>query len=102
MDTPGLEHEVTAALLALTTEPVDAGAVELALTYARHIDAGADLAKLGPALLATLTALGMTPAARAALAKGDSGEPAASPLDELRTRRSARTHRTAAVDTTAS
>lgn len=100
---PGpLEAKVISALDDLRTAPSDAAAVELALTYARHIDLGDDLTKLGPALLATLTALGMTPSARAALAKGGgAGEPAKSPLDELRARR-ARRDSAAPVDTTAS
>jgi hypothetical protein len=47
---------------------------------------------LGPKLLATLDALGMTPKGRAAIiGKGaPTREPAASPLDELRARRAAR------------
>ena len=99
---PGrLETAVRAALDAHHTQPADAGAVELALTYARAIDVEDDLAKLGPPLLATLAALGLTPAARAALAKGASGEPATNPLDELRARRAARADRAAAVDTAA-
>lgn len=86
-----LEREVRKALADLSIKPADGAAVELALTYAREIDAGGDLAKLGPALLATLTALRMTPAARAAAVKGgqDAGPPA-SPLDELRARRAKR------------
>jgi len=99
---PGdLETAVRAALDAHHTQPADAGAVELALTYARGVDLGDDLAKLGPPLLATLSALGMTPVARAALAKGASGETATNPLDELRARRAARADRAAAVDTAA-
>lgn len=78
--------------------PADAAAAELALTYAQQIDEGADLSKLGPALLAALTALGMTPAARKAV-KTD-GQPAANPLDQLAAARSRR-GRTPAVDAAA-
>jgi len=99
---PGqLETAVRAALDAHHAQPADAGTVELALTYARGVDLGDDLAKLGPPLLATLSALGMTPAARAALAKRGADDPAGNPLDELRARRAARADRTSTVDTAA-
>jgi hypothetical protein len=56
---------------------------------------------LGPKLLAALEALQLTPRARAAAMKGGAaGEPAKSPLDELRARR-ARRHSAEAVDATA-
>src|SRR5688572_27006879 len=89
---PGqLETSIRQALAELDAQPVDAGAVELALTYARAIDLGDELAKLGPALLAVLDALGMTPKARAAVVKGGAGGTEhRSPLDELRARRNAR------------
>lgn len=77
----------------------DKAAAELALTYAREIDLGGDLAKLGPALLACLAALLLTPAARAAAKKGaggDSNKPA-NRLDELRAKR-ARKARAADLD----
>jgi hypothetical protein len=47
---------------------------------------------LGPLLLDTLTALGATPAARAAMTKGakDKAEPARSDLDKLREARTSR------------
>jgi hypothetical protein len=64
----------------------DRAALTLALRYAEEIDSGGDVAKLGPPLLATLAALGATPAARAAIVKG--GPPrAATPvsrIDQLR------------------
>lgn len=98
-----LETELERALLDLELAEPDRAAAELARTYARAIDSGDDLARLGPALLATLTALGMTPAARAALSKGGpAGEPPASPLDQLRARRDARKNPAAAVDPAAS
>lgn len=81
--------EVQAALDAHPIEPRDAAAAELALTYARDIDAGGDLTKLGPALLASLEALGLTPRARKAV-KADGQQPAANPLDQLAERRAGR------------
>lgn len=81
----------------------DRGAAQLALAYARQIDGGGDLDKLGPQLLAVLDALLLTPKARAALVKGAKDErPPQSPLDELRKRRAARQRDTAPVDTPAS
>lgn len=70
----------------------DQAAVELARTYARDIDAGGDLAKLGPALLASLAQLLLTPAARAgALRHGKQPDAGGkSKLDELRERRERR------------
>lgn len=81
-------------------EPLDVrdrAVAELALLYAEHLDDDADwadklrdpLAELGPKLLAALTALQMTPAARKAVLAGQA-PPTASPLDELRARRAAR------------
>jgi hypothetical protein len=99
--TEPLETSIRQALAELDAQPVDAGAVELALTYARAIDSGDELAKLGPALLAVLDALGMTPKARSAVAKGGAGATEhRSPLDELRARR-ARRDSAPPVDTTA-
>lgn len=75
---------------ALTAAPigdVDAATVELARGYAAEIDAGGDLGKLGPKLLACLDALLMTPKARAAVVKGGEDEPETNPLDDLRERR---------------
>jgi hypothetical protein len=88
----------------------DQAAVDLALTYAAAIDDvggecpdcgrhGADLAKLGPALLAALEALHMSPRARAAVKKAVTDDkPAANPLDQLADRRAGR-GRPQAVDT---
>jgi hypothetical protein len=72
---------------ALTVEPPaprDAAVAALALTYAQAIVAGGDLSKIGPALLAALEALQMSPRARG-VKKDD--KPAPSPLDEIRDRR---------------
>jgi len=86
----------------LALAPVDQAAVQLALTYAAAVDAGEPVEKVGPPLLAVMEALGMTPRARAALAKGvTSAGPSASPLDELRARRAARQDRTPDLDATA-
>jgi hypothetical protein len=87
-------------------EPLDVrdrAVADLALLYASAIDeleADRDsqrwqdrqrdpLAELGPKLLAALTALGMTPAARKA-AVPEKSAPTKSPLDELRKRRAER------------
>lgn len=99
-----LESAVTAAL-AVDGGPVterDKATVELALAYARDLDAGGDITKVGPHLLAALDALLLTPRSRAAaLRKGTPGEAASrSPLDELRARR-ARRNGTEAVDSAA-
>jgi hypothetical protein len=70
----------------------DGGTVELALSYAREIDEGGELFRLGPPLLAALGALLLTPAARAAaLRTGKRPDDAGtSPLDELRRKRAER------------
>lgn len=81
-----LREEVEASLAVSAVADTDRAAAELALTYASEIDMGGDLSKLGPALLAALTALGMTPAARKAV-KTDGQQPAANPLDALAERR---------------
>ena len=105
-----LSDLVIASLEAAKPNACDAAAAELALTYARSIDGHpsceacgcqgcGDLAKLGPALLAALEALGLTPRARKAV-KTDGQQPAANPLDELAAARS-RLGRPQAVDTAA-
>jgi hypothetical protein len=94
-----LVESVRAGLAEL--EPIDVrdrAVADLALRYAEHIDDDADwadklrdpLAELGPKLLAALTALGMTPAARKGIVGDKPDAPKASPLDELRARRAAR------------
>jgi hypothetical protein len=75
----------------------DRAVAELALTYARDIDAGGDLAKLGPALLAALEALQLSPRARKAVKIDD--KPSVSKLDQLAERRRARS--APALDATA-
>lgn len=93
-----LQDSVRAGLAQL--EPLDVrdrAVADLALAYAAAIDNPEDwqdrqrdpLAELGAKLLAALTALQMTPAARSSALKA--AEPATkSPLDELRARRAAR------------
>jgi hypothetical protein len=92
-------------------EPIDVrdhATADLALLYAEaidtasagrnergHIEGWADkqrdpLAELGPKLLACLTALGMTPAARKGIVNTAPDTPKASPLDELKRKRAER------------
>jgi hypothetical protein len=96
-----LEAILTASLEVETPKPQDAAVAALALTYARRIDEGEDLTKLGPSLLGALEALQMSPRARAAAQKGmTNGRPTDSRLDELRKRR-ARKHAAEAGDAAA-
>lgn len=97
---PNITTALRAALKETPLRSADHATVELARRYAADIDAGGELGKLGPPLLACLTALGMTPAGRSAiLGKGATDQqPATSPIDELRDRRK---RRAAAVDTSA-
>jgi hypothetical protein len=85
------------ALRSVETLPADAATVALARQYADLIDGDGDLIKVGPLLLATLTALGMTPKARTAVVPPEGGSSGGSKLDELRARR-ARRDGAAAVD----
>jgi hypothetical protein len=108
-DQPGtfpLVNALEGALASVQIRPEDAAAVALARRYAEQVDTAPDeLAKVGPLLLATLTALGMTPAGRAAvLGKGGDRNDGArkSAADELRERRAARQHAAAPVDPSAS
>lgn len=72
---PSVSRALALALRATRTAPEDAAAVALARHYAALIDeTPAALQKIGPLLLSALAALGMTPAARQAVAKG--GDPA--------------------------
>lgn len=96
-----LTQVVAEALAAAAVDPRDAAAAELARTYAADIDAGGDLVKLGPLLLATLEALLLSPRARNAAKKAvTNGQPAASRLDQLAARRAGR-GRPQGVDTAA-
>jgi hypothetical protein len=84
----------------------DQGVKSLALEYARKIDArrcpeceethGGDLARLGPALLAALEALQLSPRARKAVTPV-AGTPKTNPLDQLAARRAGK-RAAAAVD----
>lgn len=94
-----LVKAVQEAVEVLALAPADQAAVRLALAYATAIDCGEPVEKVGPPLLAVMEALGMTPRARASLAKGvTSGSTITSPLDELRARRSARQRDAEALD----
>lgn len=93
---------LAASVGTLQARPADAAVIRAAQEYAAELDAGGDVTKLGPLYIAALTALGLTPAARAALAKGGaSGEQRPNPLDELRQRRRARGDGPEAVDSAA-
>lgn len=69
---------------------------DLALTYARALDNGGDLTKIGPALLAALEALQLSPRARKAVTP-IAGQPKSNPIDQLAERRAGKS-RAAAVD----
>lgn len=73
---------------------VDTATIQLARTYAEHLDDNpGDLAKIGPRLLDCLEALGFTPRARAKMGvTEEEGEKPVNPLDELRKRRAQRTN----------
>lgn len=94
---PSLSRALSAALRETAGEKLDGATVALAKRYAAAIDEDpAQLARLGPLLLAALAALGMTPAARAAVVKGDAKgggtvEPG-SPVTDFRARAAARPH----------
>jgi hypothetical protein len=94
---------LAASVGTLQVRPADAAVIRAAQEYAAELDAGGDVTKLGPLYIAALTALGLTPAARAALA--GKGVPTdgqrANPLDELRQRRRARGDGPEAVDSAA-
>ena len=87
-----LESALEASLQDLTLRPADQAVVELARTYARVIDGNVDMLNMvGRAFRETLEQLGMTPKARAALARGEQPKPSQpSPIDELRARRAKR------------
>jgi hypothetical protein len=79
------------ALAAHKLVPVDGALVELARSYARGIDANAEMLPVyGRGYRETLMELGMTPKIRAALTRGEKEAPKASPIDELRQRRERR------------
>jgi hypothetical protein len=85
-----LVSTVTEALGALEPDARDGATRALALLYAEQIDADpVTLEVLGPKLLSTLEALGMSPRARASATKGPPGA-TRNPLDELRERRAQR------------
>lgn len=89
-----LEDSVTRAASKIVGR--DVAVRDLALTYARAIDTGGDLTKLGPPLLAALEALQLSPRARKAVTP-IAGQPKTNPLDELASRRAGKRD-TAALD----
>lgn len=98
----GIAAAVRKAIGSLDLAPTDQGTAQLAVTYAKAIDDGGDLDRLGPQLLAVLESLLLSPRARAAVVKGGKTDvPTGSPLDELRQRRAARANRAATVDAAA-
>ncbi len=102
---PSVSRALVAALRAVPLGPEDQAATALAKGYAAGIDADrAELARLGPPLLAVLAALRMTPAARAAVVKGGApgGGTDGGPLGQLRALRGTRADRAASMDTSAS
>ena len=73
---PSHAEALACALVTVRLEAQDDAAKRLALEYAAQLDGGkVDLSKVGRQYLDVLAALGLTPAARAALTKG--GERAA-------------------------
>jgi hypothetical protein len=88
-----LHEDVKAALAEQPAEGRDAATAALALTYAAAIDNGGDLAKVGPALLAVLEALHMSPRARHAAKKAATDDkPSVNPIDQLAQRRAGKSH----------
>ena len=94
-----LAASVRAGIAALgELDPRDHAVADLAVRYAEGIDSPQDwgdvqrdpLAEMGPKLLAALTALGLTPAARKGIVGDKPVEKPASPLDELLARRAQR------------
>lgn len=90
-----MEDAVTAATGKILAR--DRAVRELALHYARAIDAYGDLTKLGPPLLAALEALQLSPRARKAVTPVAGQLRSTNPLDELANAR-ARKGRAPAVD----
>lgn len=90
-----LAGALTRALKSVSLTENDRAAVRLAYKYAREIDAGEPLSRLGPAYLSVLESLGLTPRARAALTgRGDDKNGKGhNPLDELRQKRDERASR---------
>jgi hypothetical protein len=79
-----LEESVKRATATITGR--DLAVRDLALTYAAAIDRGGDLTKMGPALLAALEALQLSPRARKAVTP-IAGQPKTNRLDEIAERR---------------
>lgn len=85
-----LSESVSSSLDALAPDARDDAARFLARYYAATIDDNPDqLEQLGPKLLVTLEALGLTPRARSAATQG-APSAGTNPLDQLRDRRARR------------
>lgn len=101
---PSMCKALDDALRAADLDPVDRAAIVLAKHYAACLDADpAAIVKVGHMVLPVLTALGFTPAARKAVAKGSrpaagAGTAATSsdPISLLRAERRSRAERAAA------
>ena len=88
VDIPG---QLASAVEASLVDVQDEATAQLARTYAEQIDAGGDLSKLGPPLLAALESMLLSPRARAAAKKAVTGaEHTANPIDQLADRRRSR------------
>ena len=98
-----LEARMHAALTAKPPAESDKAIGDLALAYARRIDEDGVDYRLGPALLAALEALQMSPRARAQAHRGEVKDAPASgnPLDALAARRAGKS-RAPNLDATAS
>jgi hypothetical protein len=102
-----LLQSVQKSLKEVPADSKDAAARDLAIRYAKAIDAneyGDELKVLGPKLLSVLESFMLTPKARASVLKGAAdNEPVnkPSPADELRARRAARKPGPSTVDSTA-
>lgn len=97
---PSMTRALATALRSAQLDDQDAAAVALAKAYAARIDSDPEaLVKVGHLVLPVLTALGLTPAARKAVApKGATASGTPSRLDELRARRASRASRASALD----
>lgn len=96
----GVEDALSEALT--KGDPQDSAAIALAFTYARALDEGEELARIGPAFLATLESLLLTPRSRAAVLQKGVNHVPGSALDQLRSKRAERLNRSASVDAPAS
>lgn len=98
-----VSNALTKALAAADLEPRDSATAALAKRYAAELDARPDrLKEIGPLLLTSLAALGMTRQAAARIGRGEGPSARRQSFDELRARRGARKHAASAVDASSS